>query len=115
MKRATADAEPTWRHESTRRPLGRIAIAFAVVGTILGLAHAGLRIWVHEHAGGPPPAEIAPPPVLPALPAHPEGAPDYRWVDRGKGIAEVPIERAMRLLAVDGGADDGRGAQEGAP
>ena len=111
MKRATAEAEPTWRHEATRRPFVRIALAFAVVGAILGLAHAGLSLWVHEHAGGPPPDRIAPPPVLPA-PVEPKDAPAYRWVDRDRGIAEIPIERAMRLLAADGGDRGGIASTE---
>jgi len=96
-------------------PVGRIALAgAAVAGTVLGAVGVVL-LWLHAHelpAGGERPAQTV---VLvgagPALQSAPQ--PDlarYRaekarelhalgWVDGGRGIARIPIDDAMALLA----------------
>jgi hypothetical protein len=111
MRRAASRAAPAGRHEPTRRQLLRLAVALACVAVVLGLAHAGLALWANVHAGGPPPRAVAPPPVQAAAEPASAPAPDYRWIDRAAGVAEIPVERAMRLVAVGGGgrADDGSG------
>ncbi len=105
MKRTAARRR---QHEQLRRPLARLAIALGCAAVLLGLAHAGLALWVRERAGGPPPEVVAPPPLRPAADAAAAPAPDYRWVDRGAGIAEIPVERAIRLIAVDGHGEGSR-------
>jgi hypothetical protein len=87
-----------WRHEPLRRPLALLAGTLAAIAVVLGLAHAGLAFWVERQSGSPAAPPIAAPPVVPGAAPVPVRAPDYRWLDRTAGIAEIPVARAIELL-----------------
>jgi protein SCO1/2 len=98
-----SDAEASLRHAPVGRPLARLALAAAAVAGVLGVIDAGLFYWSHVVRGAEP--TVTAPRIAPPAPAAPSpAAPRYRWVDRAAGIAEIPIERALRLLATDGDA-----------
>jgi protein SCO1 len=91
------------------------AIVFAALGVLATLLLvAGIARFLTGVAGparaGPTEASIARPKWLTTDPLQERGAFDrdkrerlnsYGWVDRDKGVAHMPIERAMQLRAVD--------------
>ncbi len=94
-----------------------IALAMVVIIGLFAAALGGLVGLFHSEAQGPAVSplarvEIRPPtPRLDANPAHTLAAVQEReaadlegfgWVDRDAGIARIPIEQAMRLLAERG-------------
>ena len=98
---------------------GVLAIALTVVVTVglFAAALGGLIGLFRTETEAPPTGplarvEIAPPP--PRLDAHPErtlaevrkretaALEGYAWIDHDAGIARIPIEQAMRLLAERG-------------
>lgn len=113
----------THRHERQHvdaRMLHRVALGLAVsLLVIAALMYPLLRFWLAPQltAGlqSPPPA-----PRLQATPAVDLAAERaqqhqrlhaYGWVDRDAGIAHIPIERAMAVLAVkDAAARQSHGA-----
>ena len=113
------DAEASLRHAPLGRPVARLAIMAAVVAAVLGAVDAGLFYWSHvmRHAETTVPApRAAPREPAPGAAETRARAPDYRWVDRAAGVAEIPVERAMRVLAVDdGGAQQPRSDTEQQP
>jgi protein SCO1/2 len=112
------DSEASLRHAALGRPLARLAVAAAVVAAVLGTIDAGLFYWTRA-------ARVADSTVLPQRLAPrepgvraaeaPAKPPSYRWVNRSTGIAEIPVERAMRVLAVDGGAAQPPSGERPAP
>lgn len=110
-------------HET--RDMNAWVVAAAGVGLVvmLGVVLAGVT-WLQAGVMGPP-AGVAPPPVratpaVPPLPPEPrlEAVPgqqlrevraaedallnSYGWIDRQAGVAHMPIDRAIRLLAARG-------------
>jgi hypothetical protein len=103
--------EPT---DANVRAILWLALTLVVVVGVFAGALGGLVALFHTEAGKPPVSplarvEIRPPP--PRLDAHPEetlaavhkretaALEGFGWVDRDAGIARIPIEQAMRLLA----------------
>ena len=108
------------------REINLQAIVYATVGLALvvvlsALAMWGLSVGLRSRlvASDPPPPVLPEvrtqvPPPEPRLQASPEGEYElmreqedavlegYAWTDREAGLARVPIERAMELLAEDG-------------
>jgi hypothetical protein len=89
---------------------GLVAFTLLLVGvTALGVAFTGFPIVV-----GSPPATVQPAPPLPRLEvqsgqslapylaAERRRLDTYRWIDRQAGIAAIPIDRAMDLVAQRG-------------
>lgn len=101
------------RYESTELPAGRAlrgALLFlAVVGVLAALAIA-LGRWIWPAPPGQAATVEAPPVAGPAPQPEPEAdlermqtqararLESYGWVDRERGIARIPVERAMELL-----------------
>jgi len=102
-------------HERTDLDAKRVALVGIVILGVLGLAaHAGsflLFKYLAVREGGP---GLSAPPDLPPVPRlqtntttdiealRAKGTAQlhgYGWVDRGSGIARIPIERAMDLVA----------------
>jgi hypothetical protein len=88
--------------------LHRLAALLAVVFVaILVLMYAIWRFALasaplpaHEHVPPPPRLERAPRQALATQQASAKADLErYAWVDRAHGIAEIPIERAMQILA----------------
>jgi len=89
------------------------AVAFALIG--------GFRV-PRPPAAGPPQSEAPSATAPPALQSAPAGElrayrrdkaavlEGYRWIDRGAGIVQIPIERAMELTV--GRADTAIGSPE---
>lgn len=111
------DLEPRFRHENTDVDVwavGRFAIALALL-SILSLAGLfGLFRYFESSYGGraavtnpprPPSPQLEEQPVLDL--ARERAAEDqilnsYGWVDRQNGVARIPIDRAMDLIAQRG-------------
>ncbi|HXR56275.1 MAG TPA: hypothetical protein VN858_05695 [Casimicrobiaceae bacterium] len=95
--------------------IGAIAVGFAASFFVL---HVGRSEPPPEHAahyGSPPPIEgdvrLSPVPIddIGALRREKHQLiSTYGWVDRQKGIAHIPIDRAMALLAQRAGAKAGK-------
>ena len=128
---------PPQEHPSEAPPGGdaidvrRVAIAGGVlVAVVIGCAVAmiGVRaLFAHLYGRAPvahdaiAPAAVAGPPLQPA-PAFDleafrrsklEMLHTYRWIDREKGIVQIPIEQAMRILAArSAGNVDATGARK---
>lgn len=101
------------RHESAlvdARLLHRAALGLGVgLVVIAALMYPLLRFWLAPDAT----AGLQAPPPAPRLQAHPvadlaaeraqqrQRLDRYAWVDRGAGIAQIPIERAMTLLVAE--------------
>ena len=99
------------RHESARvnaRLLHRSAVGLGMgLVLIAALMYALLRLWLAPQLT----AGLQAPPPAPRLQADPaadlaaeraqqrQRLESYAWVDRDAGIAQIPIERAMALLA----------------
>jgi hypothetical protein len=106
----------------------------AVIGlVVLGVIVLGLfrlsQFFFRETAAPPAPPVarqeiVPPPPRLHAFPtqelqrlraAQTEQLGSYGWVDRQKGLAHIPIDRAMELLAQHGWPGDPGGPTVGGP
>jgi hypothetical protein len=108
------------------RSSARIVVA-GVAGVLalipVAVAAAGLILWAFERSDRPQAATPLPAPALagPRLEAHPladrqavEGPARARlesfgWSDRARGLAHIPIERAMQLQAAEGWPDPDEG------
>jgi hypothetical protein len=102
-------------HESyavaARRLHGIAAIlGGSLVGIVL-LMYALAHTWLRTTS--PPIGTVPPQPRLQADPAtdlaaerrREEGMLEgYAWVDRGRGVARIPVRRAMEILARDSGS-----------
>lgn len=93
---------------------GRFVLRFAVVFVIVATALAALAVGLSRALWPEPPPEAAlrdaPPMRGPDLQANPAAdlaamraeaqrrLDSYAWVDRERGVARIPIERAMELL-----------------
>jgi hypothetical protein len=87
-----------------------LAIGLGAAALVLAAANAGLIFWVHVRGDERP--EVPPPEVQsPQVAASRAEAPRYRWLDRDAGIAEIPVERALELLATDGSSPPGAAPQ----
>ena len=112
----------THRHEASlvdARALHRVALGLGVgLVLIAALMYPLLRFWLAPQIA----AGLQAPPPAPRLQAEPaadlvaeraqqrQRLEGYGWVDRDGGIAHIPIERAMALLAArDAAARDKRG------
>jgi hypothetical protein len=87
-----------------------LAIGVGAAALVLAAANAGLLFWVRVRGGERPeipPPEVQSPPVAGAR----AEAPRYRWLDRDAGIAEIPVQRALELLATDGSSPTGTASQ----
>jgi hypothetical protein len=96
-------------------PLGRIALAGGAIVLSVVLTVIAVLVWLHARhipAGGErmsqpydltvpgPPLPTAPQPDLQAyLQAKQQRLHSIGWVDAGAGIAHIPIEDAMTLVA----------------
>ena len=89
--------------------VGAIAVAFAASFFVLHIGHGAAPPRDAMHLGKPPP--IAGPTALQPFPLADIDAlrgdkrrvlESYGWLDRDRGIAHIPIERAMALMARDG-------------
>lgn len=111
-----ADAPPPTGHEPAHvHARGVMWLAFAVVaGCALVVAAVFFMtgwLGMPVGSGARPVDALAAPPPKPRLQPDPEAdlaaytrqkralLHDYRWLDREHGIARIPIERAMQLLA----------------
>jgi hypothetical protein len=113
-------ADVTWR--TILWPVA--TLAFLVLATFL-VTVIMLRFWSKPHTTGAggfsakvEPTQAAPEPRLQVAPAGDlkklraiEDAKlrQYEWIDRQAGIAAIPIERAMELLAARSGKGESRG------
>jgi hypothetical protein len=108
-------------HET--RDLPPRGILLALAGIFVLIALAGIGVTGLLHALSPPPAPDALPaprregPPLLVAPADELAAVEARgrarlggwdWLDRAAGVAHIPIERAMALVAERGWPDDAR-------
>ncbi len=102
--------------------LATIAALAGVIALVAALVHVLAMLW-HTPAGGAnAPMDVRiPGPVLESAPAHENarGATEsesllarYEWIDREKGIARIPIDSAIQILATQG---RGQGAGANAP
>ncbi len=98
-------------HETYRTAARRLHwYALGLLGTLLVIVLAMYwlaRPLMQRAAGMPAPT----PPPAPRLQAHPQDdlaalrrretqkLQTYEWIDRSSGVARIPIERAMQLLA----------------
>lgn len=97
-------------HEPQHLASGRLARLAAILAgsaaTVLVICFFLWRAWATV-------PEPAPRPVEPRLQAEPgrdlerfrrgqRNADQWAWVDREHGIARIPVERAMQLMAKDG-------------
>lgn len=97
-------------------------LALVCIGVILLLVW-GMKAWITDARDRPPASAIArmpieaPAPRLQRSPARDlqtfRAAEDKElhalgWVDRGAGIARIPIENAMALLATRGWTEEGK-------
>jgi len=100
----------------------RIVAAALIVAALItgcGFAIAWLdRGFAHGYGREPPGSRLLQPPPVegPALQPDPKSELEayrtsqqsllhaYRWVDRSRGVVQIPIEQAMRLLAERSGA-----------
>jgi hypothetical protein len=101
------------RGENTGRDLDVRAIRIGATGIACGILFALLASWFLMHQRGP--AANAPPRTFRAAPPLLQTAPQveresyfaekarltgsYAWVDRQAGIARIPVDEAMRLMA----------------
>jgi hypothetical protein len=113
------------------RDLGRRSIlwpvatlAILLLATFLGSAIM-LRLWSKPHVTGVggfsakvEPTQVAPEPRLQVAPAadlkklraiEDARLRQYEWIDRQAGIAAIPIERAMEMLAERGAKAESKG------
>lgn len=86
---------------------------FIVAGIVISYAsYAGLEFWMKKHDPPLPPMlqthVVVPEPRLQVRPAddlalfqkeQQETLNSYAWVDREAGVARIPIQRAMEILA----------------
>ncbi|HEU4625400.1 MAG TPA: hypothetical protein VFS52_11585 [Steroidobacteraceae bacterium] len=85
-----------------------LLVCLAAYGLLYGLGSGVIRGWVQPSidARAVPPAprlETEPAATLPGyLREQQARLHRYRWVDREAGIVQIPIERAMQILATDG-------------
>lgn len=107
----TAHHEPDAIAARTLRRLG--ALMIVILLTVAGASFLGWRVLFLEHRQGATQAQPVPPP--PRL--QPDPAAQYRaeielehaqldawgWVDRERGIARVPVERALEQRLRDAG------------
>ncbi|MGE5170340.1 MAG: hypothetical protein ACM3JC_08205 [Rudaea sp.] len=93
--------------------VGAIALGIAAGFAVLHVGRGGAAAprWAAHHG--------TPPPIAGAVQLQPAPAEDiaalreekrrmisaYAWVDRAKGIARIPIDRAIVLLARQGGSE----------
>ena len=113
------------RYEPTDADAGRtygagLAILAAMILTALGLVPVFKMLGRHETAAQPPPAAVVktemsePAQSFPRLvTSEPLALAEYRaqedgqltsygWVEKDKGLARIPIEHAMRIVAAQG-------------
>ncbi len=110
-------------HESELNVRAIVLVAVGLAALALGvqpLLWVHLKaLWAARQASMPPPSPVAralpPAPPEPRLQTSPtddlkalRAAEDaqlngYAWVDRQAGVVRIPIERAMELLAAEGG------------
>ncbi|MFZ5779956.1 MAG: hypothetical protein ACOY4R_07080 [Pseudomonadota bacterium] len=106
------------RDVQPRHVLLGVAGLFALVATSAGVVAGMMALLSHDaaapsaqHAARPrlgPPLEVDQGESRAALEAAARRRLEtYGWVDRAKGRARIPIERAMQLLAQHGWPDDG--------
>src|SRR5271157_3955977 len=108
------DLEPRFRHENTDvdvRAVGRFGIALALLSILSMAGLFGLYRYFEAREGGPVAVTMPPRPPMPQLEETPvldlarERAAEekllnsYGWVDRQKGVARIPVGRAMDLMA----------------
>jgi hypothetical protein len=106
-------------HEPLAISARAVSVAVAILfGGILSalLLVAGLAALLAAGRGGkpsvtPPGVPVAPPPGVPPVDANQIGTlralrareeallTEYAWIDRDAGVARVPIQRAMEILA----------------
>ena len=89
--------------------LGVVLVVLLVFVTALGTAVTGVPVTVGDVRQVPVPTPPAPrlevqpgQSLAPYLAAEQQRLTTYRWVDRPAGIASMPIERAMDVLASEG-------------
>jgi hypothetical protein len=122
MVEKTAGPDEAETHEPDAIDARRIVAAALIVAAIIigcGLAIAWLdRGFAHGYGREPPaPRSLQPSPAEgPALQPDPKSELEayrasqqsllhaYRWLDRPRGIAQIPIEQAMRLTVERSGA-----------
>jgi hypothetical protein len=101
-----------------------VTLAVLVLATFL-VTIIMLRLWSKPHATGAggfsarvDPTQAAPEPRLQVTPAvdlkklraiEDARLRQYEWIDRQAGIAAIPIERAMEMLAERGGKAESKG------
>ncbi len=84
-------------------------LVLVVIGIVLGVCHWLLGTWhAYANAGNRP---LDAPPMAPMLESAPQDdrarytaekeklLQSYGWIDRQRGIARIPIDRAMAVLA----------------
>ena len=122
MSAVRPDSEGHTGHERRDMPVRAMAwimLAFIVAGGIINVCVVWLtgRLEFRRIDSFPPASPVAdvrplpPPPRLQVSPAddlramrqrEAEVLESYGWVDRGKGVVRIPIERAMKLIAERG-------------
>jgi len=116
-----SSAATTVRHEMTdvsSKPLALFALVLAVAVALAGLFLIWLFARLEKEAERRDPRlsplvtnQTPPPPRLQTAPssdlhgmraAEDRALTDYRWIDKERGLVQLPIERAMELLIDEG-------------
>ena len=115
--RPMPDLDARFRHENTDVDVwavGRFGIALAVLSVLSMAGLYGLYRYFEAREGGPAAVTLPPRPPLPRLEETPvldlarqraaeeKALNSYGWLNQEKGVAHIPIGRAIELLAQRG-------------